>query len=272
MTTLRRYLRDSLIFMASITGLAAFHRWRAKRKGPLVRVLCFHDVPDGVWFENLLTMLTKNYHVLTPLQFHQKNFRRDKLNLLLTFDDGYRSWSETVLPLLGKFNLKGLFFICSGFLDAEAEGRADEFLKQQLLLRQSRQALSWAGAKALVAAGHSIGGHTITHPDLAKLSKNEAQYEISENKRVLEERLQVRLSDFAYPFGRRENFNREVRRLVGDAGYTHIYHAETGFVIDGKTDNIPRTMLEDLQPIPAVKRCINGSYDVVAMIARGFSL
>jgi peptidoglycan/xylan/chitin deacetylase (PgdA/CDA1 family) len=56
-----------------------------------------------------------------------------------------------------------------------------------------------------------IGAHTLTHPTLRRLSKNEAGDEIEQSRRVLKERLGVEIEHFAYPFAQRtvaasENF------------------------------------------------------------------
>lgn len=56
--------------------------------------------------------------------------------------------------------------------------------------------------KELHLSGMNIGGHTVNHPILARLSENEARMEIEENKKALENLLNTRLNIFAYPNGK----------------------------------------------------------------------
>lgn len=261
MKTLKHNVRDFLISLISVLGLPAIYRWLVSRKRPLVRVLCFHDVTDKEWFLELVEALKRNYRIVTPEQFSVKDFTSDKINLLLTFDDGYESWISTVLPTLRQFGVKGVFFISSGLLDAKESGADREFFKKRLLLDQPRIALSWGGAKEIVAEGHMIGGHTVSHPSLAKLSKEEAGYEIFENKKILEQRLEVSLKHFAYPFGSEGDHNDVVKDIALSAGYRFIYTAEPGFcgTVQAK---IKRTLMEERQSQKSVRAFVEGAYDI----------
>ena len=261
------FLRDVLVFLISSTGLACLRRLYLGSKGPLVRVICFHDVPDSKWFEEVISMLVKKYIVVTPEQFHQREFARDKINLLLTFDDGYKSWVEVALPSLAKHKVKALFFICSGLLDVEKRGEEEvnSFLKKRLLLKP-RKVISWAEVRELVKSGHTIGGHTVSHPHLSRLSAAQIAEEISSDKEALEEGLGVELNDFAYPFGRISDYNQESTKQVVKAGYQHIYSAVSDFYNHRSDSVIPRTMVSTGQSKSLIKRWIGGSYDIVTAL------
>ena len=56
--------------------------------------------------------------------------------------------------------------------------------------------------RALHRAGMEIGGHTQSHPILARLGSGEAEREIRAGKAALESLLGVRLRHFAYPHGK----------------------------------------------------------------------
>ena len=49
--------------------------------------------------------------------------------------------------------------------------------------------------------GVEIGAHTLTHPRLSELSVEEAEHEIGESRRILEERIGHPVRHFAYPYG-----------------------------------------------------------------------
>ena len=77
--------------------------------------------------------------------------------------------------------------------------------------------MSWEEARAMEEAGIQFGSHTLTHPLLTKIS-NEAVLlrELSESRKLLEERLRSPLPILAYPGGA---FSPQVARAAGECGY-----------------------------------------------------
>lgn len=59
--------------------------------------------------------------------------------------------------------------------------------------------MTWEQVRALRKAGHTIGAHTLSHPNVAQVSAGEARSEIVESKRLLEERIGEAVEDFSYP-------------------------------------------------------------------------
>jgi len=66
-------------------------------------------------------------------------------------------------------------------------------------LRQARLMMNWDECRALRRAGHIIGSHAVTHPNLAYVSRDDALRELTESKRVLEEQLGESVVHFSYP-------------------------------------------------------------------------
>lgn len=73
--------------------------------------------------------------------------------------------------------------------------------------------------REMAEAGITIGSHTVTHPALPALSRDDALRELTESKALLESEIGRPVSLFAYPFGEFEHFNAEIQALVGAAGY-----------------------------------------------------
>ena len=64
-----------------------------------------------------------------------------------------------------------------------------------------------------------IGGHTVNHPSLAVLTREEQAAEITRGREMLEARLGRPLRTFAYPYGTRRDFTPETAALVRTAGF-----------------------------------------------------
>jgi peptidoglycan/xylan/chitin deacetylase (PgdA/CDA1 family) len=65
--------------------------------------------------------------------------------------------------------------------------------------------MSWSELAQLVEAGCSIGAHSITHPNMARLSCAEVLDEALQSRRLLSERIGLReaeITSFAFPGGR----------------------------------------------------------------------
>ncbi len=88
----------------------------------------------------------------------------------------------------------------------------------------------------LAKAGIEIGGHTVNHPILAKLSKNEALEEISEGKKTLEDIINKKIRFFAYPNGKPgQDYNLDQTEIVKHVGFEAAVSTEWG-VSSSKSD------------------------------------
>jgi len=92
-------------------------------------VLCFHDISDvpnpsypslpTKQFERIIEYLSYSYEFTTLENIYNKK-KTDKTKVLLTFDDGYKSFKTIVVPLLKKYNTSA---ICSVIVDTIDSGR-----------------------------------------------------------------------------------------------------------------------------------------------------
>ena len=72
-----------------------------------------------------------------------------------------------------------------------------------------------------LAAGDlvEVGAHTVTHPVLAQLSREEQQKEIRDSKQALEQVVNRPVTSFAYPFGCRSDYTSDTVTAVREAGF-----------------------------------------------------
>lgn len=138
--------------------------------------------------------------------------------LALTFDDGFQSVLENGLEGLNRFGYRAIQFLLPDLL-----GRTNEW--EQADGEASERLMDAAAVRDWLAAGHQIGSHTNTHPWLTRIPLPQAREEIASSRRKLEDRFQVPVRHFCYPYG---DWNPTVRDLVVEAGYDTACTTDTG--------------------------------------------
>lgn len=105
-----------------------------------------------------------------------------------------------------------------------------------------RQWMTWEMARELLAAGMSVGGHTVTHPVLASLSPERQREEIEGGARRLREELGVAMRWFAYPVGARDSFTSVTQQLLRECGVELAFSFYGGFATPSRFDalDVPR--------------------------------
>lgn len=78
--------------------------------------------------------------------------------------------------------------------------------------------MTWEMARELRAGGMTIGGHTVTHPVLARVPIDDQEREIAGCAERLERELDEPMRSFAYPVGTRDSFTQETQRLLRERG------------------------------------------------------
>ena len=265
---MRRLLRDICIILAHITGASWIYRAHMRAHNSLVRVVVFHDVPDGEWFSRILAILSSHYHVLTPEEFIAGEFDSKRINVLVTFDDGYASWVNVCLPILTEHKVKALFFINSGLLDAQGDEEQSTFVRERLLLSKPHRTLTWEGARALTRAGHTVGGHTRSHARLSELPVAQQEVEIKDDRARLTEVLGTKVTTFAYPFGNAGDYTEDTARLVREAGYTHAFNTHGTFANVHTPYTLSRLCIEDGLSPRALRRWVEGGYDIYGILKK----
>ncbi len=129
--------------------------------------------------------------------------------VLLTFDDGHADNYTHLFPLLQKYQVPALIFLIT-----------DNIGTPGYLTWQQVQEMQKSG---LVA----FGSHTCSHRRLRDLPEEEIVREITQSKKVLEEKLGVPAVSFCYPFGAGSH-DKHVRPHVLKAGYLLDFSTQKG--------------------------------------------
>ena len=112
-----------------------------------------------------------------------------KKGVAITFDDGFKDCMEHALPTLQALHFPATFFIVAG-----AVGGTDAWMRVTSMPEE--RIMDWDDLKRLLDARMVLGSHSMTHGTLTEA-------EVGESRRVLEERLGIKIGHFAYPRGER---------------------------------------------------------------------
>ncbi|TNI09438.1 polysaccharide deacetylase family protein [Aeromonas veronii] len=181
-------------------------------------------MPITMFEKHLRLMKWLGYETLTFRDLADKGFihrlQYGKKYLMITADDGYQDNLTRMLPLLEKYGYKAVVYVVTGegYNRWDVEHPTNPDTKVSLM--------SGEQVKALAASGHvEIGGHTLTHPRLSKLTPEQQAHEIQENKRQLEALLGHPLLSFAYPYG---DMNESAKEQAIAAGYRFAVATNSG--------------------------------------------
>lgn len=266
---MKHFFRNSCIRACSILGITFLYRAWIGGEGPLVRVVVFHDVVDAEWFARIVQALAEHYSVISPDEFQNGEYIKNKINVLITFDDGYASWVRVCAPILAQYNVRGLFFINSGFVDSSHDvSRMQTYARTKLLLNGPHDGITWDGVKILLEGGHTIGGHAVNHVRLAYVEEKVQKEEIGKDKAQIEKMSQKSITMFAYPFGQDSDYSKTTERAVEESGYSQAFTTESAFVRGGKRYSIPRLCIEDRISVSELYTWIEGGYDIYAWLKK----
>jgi len=149
-------------------------------------------------------------------------------SVIFTFDDGHLDNYEIACPLLKKYGYTATVFLTAAYLgrtkyvrkrDGEREWldkKPASWDEQDKVNYRKFDFLSWDQAAEMLRDGFSIGGHTLTHPELTKLTAEQKTAEIKGGKELIENKLGIRIEHFCYPY---QDYNEEVINMVKRAGF-----------------------------------------------------
>ncbi|QDU67388.1 polysaccharide deacetylase family protein [Engelhardtia mirabilis] len=125
--------------------------------------------------------------------------------------------------------------------------------------------MSWDDARALAAAGIELGGHTVNHVILSRLDREGARAEIDGCRASLARELGGGgTRTFAYPFGRRWDYNDETSAVTREVGFDLAVNTHAGTNGPG-TDRMQlrRLPVDDTTPMHLLVAEACGGFDLL---------
>jgi poly-beta-1,6-N-acetyl-D-glucosamine N-deacetylase len=251
-------LRRLLLFflLALLTIAAADGNGSRPLYHDKVAVLVYHHVDNqdtssvtittGLLDRQLRNLLKRGYHFITMEEFRAFMAGgpvKDNA-LLVTFDDGYKSFYTNAVPVLTKNGVQAVNFIITEFVDQPDKSYVPSMNVEEM------SELTAAGAAELQC--HSNQLHQLVNPKESYLSgkltvsgvpETDDQYRtrIKSDTRACANQLRRFHSTadaYAYPFGM---FNEEVPGLLQEEGIRYAFTTKSG-IADRKTElmEIPR--------------------------------
>lgn len=220
-----------LVLAAGAIFSARWNWWRRPRMG--FPILLYHRIgrpprasrQKHLWVKpetlrkQLLHLLRRGYE---PIAFADLEKPLPARPFMVTFDDGYLHQYELAFPILRQLGVPAVFFISAGFI-GKTNGWHDASREDPLPL------MDWSHLEELRKAGMEIGSHGLTHADLTRLPPEKQEEEISESRRMLEERLGQVVS-FAHPYGAGAE-DAGIGRRIAAAGYRWACSARQGIAL-----------------------------------------
>ena len=116
---------------------------------------------------------------------------------VITFDDGYAETCTVAAPILRRFGFRATVFVAPGEVGLPGF-------------------MAWEQLRAISRDCFTIGSHTMHHTYLPLISQARARQELTESKRILEQRLELPVEWLSYPVG---GYTAEIQALSREAGY-----------------------------------------------------
>ncbi len=184
----------------------------------------------------------------------------------ITFDDGFQDVYATAWPILRGVGFRATVYLPTAFIGERRRTFQPRGASGGVGV-VGRPCLTWSEVKELAAAGWEMGGHTVTHPELPRLSWPEIEREVRQCKDTIEERLGLPIRSFAHPYAfpqERPDYVARVMSLLQAAGYDSAVTTRVGCVRRATNRFALRRLPVNDADDPALFRAkLAGAYDWV---------
>jgi peptidoglycan/xylan/chitin deacetylase (PgdA/CDA1 family) len=224
------------VFYAGYThGMRAIpRRMLAAARRQRVVVFCYHRVNDDMrdsltvgveQFDEQMDLLARMYPVVSIEDVVDGTFERDTARpaVAVTFDDGYRDNWQLAVPILARHRIPAAFFVSTGMI-----GTDRAFEHDLIRLGHALPTMDWENLARMQEMGFTIGAHTVTHINCARVDAETLRRELTDSRDTLRSRLGIERPIFAYPFGKRDDITPEGMAMVRELGYRGCLSAYGG--------------------------------------------
>lgn len=164
------------------------------------------------WLEQtMLEYKQKGFSFVSIDNLTTLNTKHSTLNtkkwVCVTFDDGYRDNYTLAYPMLKRLNVPFTVYVTTGFID----NKLTMWWYPNEQLGISTEELKALDADPLC----TIGAHTVSHPKLDTLTREQQNQEIAFSKQTLETLLGHEIKHFSFPHGAHNDDTLAICRELG---------------------------------------------------------
>lgn len=191
-------------------------------------VLMYHDVSKEN-YNRFVRQMQEMIRLAKPVATDSINdLENGRHHVAVTFDDGFASTIELVMPVLSDNMIPATFFIPSAHL-----GRGPEWIADMQRKKQVGPIISADNLKLLARDDYiTIGSHGVHHRRLTEITDKDARDELIGSKKMLENITGNEVKMHGFPFGAYDD--RHVA-MAHEAGYGRVFTIDPTVVIgDGE--------------------------------------
>lgn len=239
-----------------------YRRLRPVRHGT-ARVIYYHRidaeehrscVAPRMFAAQMALLRAEGFHVV-PLRELATNLAEKRAfaprTVAVTFDDGFADNYTAAFPVLQRESIPATIFLTAGYIGSDGL----PVLRDHVPPRP----LDWPQVIEMARHGVDFGAHTVTHPSLTEIPRDEMRREIVDSRTIIEQRSGVRVATFCYPRGR---FDARVKQVVRDAGYTLACTTMPGVVTpDTHPFSLRRTFIARDDTLRDFVKKLDGAFD-----------
>jgi peptidoglycan/xylan/chitin deacetylase (PgdA/CDA1 family) len=168
-----------------------------------------HCTPRETFIHQMNYLKENGYRVISLkdlLGFLEYKHGIPEKSVVITVDDGYRSFYKIAYPILNEYGFKATLFITTD------------------LMRKSKNRVTWNQLKKMKADGFEVGSGCLSRTDLSKKRKKEREKayfkrienELVRSKKIIDRKLGQKTIYLAFPFG---GYNQRILQMSEHAGY-----------------------------------------------------
>lgn len=188
-----------LMYHALYGSIDEFQSLHKEERPYAISIASFEKQIDG--------LIEAGVPILSPQDILEEEVQHARMAVLLTFDDGHRSFYEYAFPALSRRGLEAIFFVTTD------------------LIHSREDFCSWTQLKEMTKRGMWIQSHGKTHRFLADLSPEESQLELSESKSQIEDQLGEKVLMLSFPGGRYKDRDIDIGKSLG---YRYFFTSRVG--------------------------------------------
>lgn len=164
------------------------HVFDDERVGFERHIRYFKSIADIISLDDALEMMIAD----TPI---------DGRYICITFDDGFKNWTENALPILKDADAVAAFFVATDYIGTDIDVDRDKLLKFYDSGDKLMEFMTWDDCRTLHDAGMIVGSHSVHHAHLADIGDDAARAELIDSKKAIEDALSIPCNHFCCPFG-----------------------------------------------------------------------